>query len=484
MASRQIDGYAGRFCLVLAAFLILGSCTGNQPFRTNAATTCHDPQACERTIIEQHPGVNDRPGYDLAFVEFSERGNVFQRRHFDDVLNHVAEATDNGAAEPKKNALVIVFVHGWKNNASHENDNVKSFRKLLRQTAILTKNDNRRVIGVFVGWRGLSLNAGPLSELSYWDRKVVAHQVGKGGVTEFLMSLERIVIDDKDPNRNLFLIAGHSFGGAIVLTALSEVLLERVLEAEVIDKGVSDEDEGCLQGRPFGHGVALLNPAIEANEMLQLKEYVATNCFTSAQDRLMHVISSDADRATNVYFPLGQWFGVTLGWRQTDFERVFTDHNKEEKLVLLKESELDTIAVGNYTPFRTGRLRQAGDSADSWEYASCVERLDCIDADENIPHIPVKNHEPLAFIWTDEAYIGDHNDVFTDNVIAYLAAIVAEARNKLVLAAKGKGRKVELGPGLPEKCRPNAEKAYFEFGDCLAEYQKLFAGIPDEGVAQ
>ena len=45
---------------------------------------------------------------------------------------------------------------------------------------------------------------------------------------------------------------------------------------------------------------------------------------------------------------------------------------------------------------------------------------------------PCSSNEPLAFIHTDANFIADHNDVFNDNVAAYLAAIMAEARYKLL----------------------------------------------------
>ena len=63
-------------------------------------------------------------------------------------------------------------------------------------------------------------------------------------------------------------------------------------------------------------------------------------------------------------------------------------------------------------------------------------------------HIPVEHNEPLAFIQTDESFIADHNDVFNDNVSAYLAAIVAEARYKRILDDSA----VE-DPRLPPECR-------------------------------
>ena len=34
------------------------------------------------------------------------------------------------------------------------------------------------------------------------------------------------------PNRNLYLVTGHSFGGAVVLSALNEIFLERVADSD------------------------------------------------------------------------------------------------------------------------------------------------------------------------------------------------------------------------------------------------------------
>ena len=121
------------------------------------------------------------------------------------------------------------------------------------------------------------------------------------------------------------------------------------------------------ESRPFGHGVVLLNPAIEANEVFQLKELVAETCFVASQPRLMHVISSDADVATNKAFRIGQWLGVNLSWRQATLTRGF---NGTE--VQFQESDLDTITVGNFTPFQTGQLDRSNSTDSGWDYRSCV----------------------------------------------------------------------------------------------------------------
>ena len=337
-------------CSVLSiAGPILIGCTPNEAYRTALPASCTTPNCGDApdTFIEKHDG------YDLAYVEFTERGNVFHRGRMKDVLAHVAAQAEYDPSNPHKGVFTIVFVHGWKHNARTDDGNVESFRKLLRQLHDIAKKNSigtpRKFIGVYVGWRGLSVDLNPLTQATYWERKATAEQVAKGGVTELLLRLEREVIDDERPNRNLYLVTGHSFGGAVVLSALNEVFLERVAAATAENPG-----DDCVRSRPFGHGVVLLNPAIEANEVFQLKELVAETCFVASQPRLMHVISSDADLATNKAFRIGQWLGVNLSWRQTELTRGF---NGTE--VQFQKSELDTITVGNFPPFQTGQLKRS-----------------------------------------------------------------------------------------------------------------------------
>ena len=315
------------------------------------------------------------------------------------------------------------------------------------------------MIGVYVGWRGLSVDFGPFTNATYWERKAVAEQVAKGGVTELLLRLEREVIDDDRPNRNLYLVTGHSFGGAVVLSALNEIFLERVAAATAQKPG-----DDCVKTRPFGHGVVLLNPAIEANEAFQLKELVAETCFVPTQARLLHVISSDADLATNKAFGLGQLVGVNLTWQQARLMRQF-----DGRKVQFEESDLDMTTVGNFIPFQTGQLDHSDSTDSRWDYRSCIgQEVACIDRGQRGQHIPVQHNEPLAFIQTDESFIADHNDVFNDNVSAYLAAVVAEARYKRILDDSA----VE-DARLPAECQSD------NFGTCFDLYQKQFESVDD-----
>ena len=462
---------------VLLLAVAATACTHNDAYRTVEAVHCE--QGCDpMTYIEQHRD------YDLAFVEFSERGNVISRERMNQVLDFVGKQAKYDPARPDQGVLTVVYVHGWKHNARAEDTDVASFRDLLSDITELSKRaappsgdtmaPPRRVVGVYVGWRGLSIDWGePLTSISYWERKQTAEQVAKGGVTELLLRLEREVVDD-DPgrplNRNLYFVTGHSFGGAIVLAALNEVMLERIVS------GVPAKDEsGCVETRSFGHGVVLLNPAIEANEALQLKELVAESCFGPNQLRLLHVISSDADAATNKAFRVGQILGVNPRWKQRELHRKFGKNQ-----LLFQETDLDTITVGNFKPFQTGQLDRSASDPDGWDYTSCVgDEPKCLDEADRQQHIPVRPNEPLAFIQTDGAFIADHNDIFNHNVAAYLAAIVAEARYKLLTKAKQNPRHPEVEDArLPRDCRRS------DFGSCFDYFQRQFKELEEERMSQ
>ena len=467
-------------CAALLAIccLFMTGCAGNDAFRTDAPAPCPGVNCDNSSFLQDHT----HHGFDLAFVEFTERGNVFDRARMQTVLDKI-----EGYARSDQGVTAVVFVHGWKNNAHADNSNVFSFRELLKKTAALrARQDRRRLVGIYVGWRGMSLDAGLLTNLSYWERKEVAQQVGKGGVSELLLRLEHMLRDD-DPNKNIYLVTGHSFGGAIVLSSLNEILLERVADARSMD-------DGTVLTRPFGHGIALVNPAIEANEILQLKELISERRFHRHQPKLMHVISSKADRATDRLFYLGQLLGTGLTWKQKTLRRTFGEDDAR-----FEELDLDTTTVGNFLPFQTGYLTAAeknparqDDMPDdpyydgpkhcvtkaqdnSWDYVSYVwhkkpgDRDECIVPEEDAEgHVPAGPFEPLSFIRTDAAFSSGHNDVFNDNVAAYLAAIQSEGQYKLALETDR-----EPPRQGPKECRPIKGKT-FDFGACFQAYHRMF----------
>jgi len=139
--------------------LCLSACTANKQLRTEfVSDNClWGKTSCDNAVIERYLE------YDLAFVEFTERGNPYDRASIERVLNHIDQQakSDDGAA-------VFVFVHGWKHNAEHDDSNVVQFREFLSRAAENNVVGERKVIGLYLGWRGaFSTNC-----TKYWLRKI------------------------------------------------------------------------------------------------------------------------------------------------------------------------------------------------------------------------------------------------------------------------------------------------------------------------
>ena len=151
-------------------------------------------------------------------------------------------------------------------------------------------------------------------------------------------------------------MTGHSFGGAIVLSALKSFVLERVAAAAV-RKNPGDD---CVETRPFGHGVVLLNPAIEANKVFSCRER-RLDMFCS-QSGLGSWTSSVRTPMTRRMMRSAWPSGLrspSLRVKPRWSDKSMTGE------VQIQESDLDTIAVGNFIPFNTGQLNRLG-------YQSCI----------------------------------------------------------------------------------------------------------------
>ena len=450
---------------------VVAGCSPNTAYRTQSPTQQCPTAGCQAAVLEQHAA------YDLGFVEFTDQGNVFNRAHMDTVLNHIEQHNrdNNGAA-------VVVFIHGWHHNANPQDENLQGFRQLLERTAQLGITGKRRLIGVYVGWRGQTIDV-PLAEhLSFWARKNTAHNVGRGGVTELMLRIERSAAQantPQHPNHNLLVALGHSFGGLVLISSLNDVLLERVIDAKPLGHQACAADNAqqcgtCVQTDTFGHGIILLNPAIEANELLQLKEVVAAQqCYAKTQPKLLHVISSEADSATNIAFRAGQFLGVSVRSSELPLQRTY-----KGKTITLHERDLDTTTIGNYLPFRTGvslgnRARhpacQTGDKREEC-YIPCKDDARCLvrEADK-AQHIPVGTSEPLHFLYTDANFIKDHNDVFNADVGGYIVATVMESSFKRLSNPRN-------ATEIPLQCHKADED--FDFPRCFDYYKAQFEQSP------
>ena len=427
---------------------ILTACISNEPFHPIAKIQdCAQPSDCECANKDKACGISlveRHENYDLAFIEFTERGNFFSRSNSRYVYDFIISDRIKTLAGRKDGVAVVVFVHGWKHNAKATDTNVLDFKIMLERFAQNEVFGSRRIVGLYLGWRGLSVNLPGLKQLTFWDRKTVAEEVGSGGVTDVLSRLNLMLVTPQAEreemmrsgmpgaielaDKNSLLIIGHSFGGAIVMSALHDVYLNNILAAQRNRTSIDDLSV-CEKVEKFADGVVLLNPALEANRGFQLKE-AALECDFAKQPKLMHIISSDGDSATKYYFPIGQYLKTTLTWNQELLKQKVRGKDIE-----IHERDLDTITVGNLQHFRSGYLTQNKDKK-SWSYARCDEETpEALDkcgitnkkALKN--HLPYLANSPLSFIKTDDNFIENHNDVFNCKVQSYLTAIMLETQS-------------------------------------------------------
>ncbi len=247
----------------------------------------------------RHPVVSHvrHDGYTLLVVEFDDQGTAYEAAQ---MLALQAELDRLQGL----NAIILVFVHGWKHNARPLDPNLASFELVLEQTARAEQaarpEDRRPVLGVFVGWRGLSFYAGWLTNLTFWNRKTAALRVALGSVRELFGRLRN---HRRSSPGSVLIVAGHSFGGLVVFSALAQSLIE----IATFDTATSTEPS-------FANLVLLVNPAFEAARYLPIHLLVDGRQF-QRQPPVLVSITANNDEATGKAFPIGAWLGSR--WEHT-----------------------------------------------------------------------------------------------------------------------------------------------------------------------
>ncbi len=345
--------------LVFATFLIMRVADSGEPrpFRTawsgNGQPPSCDPNPGDSNRDRVELAIRDlcsnqiwerRSAYDLLFAEFTDQGLQFpegldgigeahrQIDHILDGLNRIESGSTNGIS-------LIVFVHGWRHNASYDDSNVQDFRKLLEAAAHAERETGYRVVGIYVGWRGQSSQIPGLEYLTFWGRKEAAARVAQGSTRELFNRLRNFrcarnrpsnpetrssrgfddcswtPTSDRPRARVNTVLAGHSFGAWILYNSLAGALLETVAHHH-------DADQHGPANLRYADLVVLLNPAFEASRFTPLHRISSRpTARESYQTPMLVSVTSENDKATHWLFPLGRYVNSLLERTVGDEER-------------------------------------------------------------------------------------------------------------------------------------------------------------------
>lgn len=426
---------------ILLSYIVLGGlsgCIAHTKYRSiylecQVQSVAH-AASCDRHAIQSHTSQGGA-NYMMGFIEFDDQGHLWDRAQMEAVLGKVEEAS--GSQE----LLMVVFVHGWKHSAAPGDSNVETFRATL---ARLSESDAqlrteahlppRRVVGIYLGWRGGSVSVPLAKELTFWARREAAQRVGHGGVTEVLSRLELVKQTKNlwDTNTRLVLV-GHSFGGAVVQAAVGQLLADRF---------VHTAGPPGVQSTVIGYGdlVVLINPAFEAGLFSSLSDLsAARGSYFPTQLPVVAVLTSEADWATRAAFPVGRWLS---SWTERDHSMRRFNHTAD-RLERISGSAAKITAVGHFAPYRTHRLypsdnqtRAAVRAAPPEQVARSVRKASSDwlsdEPGSKITFGPVTlerttnsaGRNPYMVAYVDKQLIHDHNDIDDPRIIQFIEQLI------------------------------------------------------------
>jgi hypothetical protein len=330
---------------------------------------------CRTTSIER------TANYTLFFLELDEQGRFYDRRQFESLVRHLNSLRDkppntgaNCPADPSASgdASVVTYVHGWRHNAKYGDWNVERVRRQLDAAAELERDKDRskypdcerQVIGVYLGWRGLSAVSGELHNkessgsvaekvLSLWelstvaDRKNTAHNMAVGSARELFGLLRAFQEHQNTPERRAercrtktseaadpafcksvrLAIVGHSFGGLIVYNAVAGQIIDSVVRGTFAKKSDSEfrcdatktNQVGSALVSSYADLILLINPAIEGARYEALHGAVNARAllekddpasFCPNQRPVLVSVTATGDIATRAFFPLVRIFNT------------------------------------------------------------------------------------------------------------------------------------------------------------------------------
>ncbi len=289
---------------------------------------------CVQPRLYRPDNIQPEKDYTLAFIEFDDQGELWSPSQ----MTRTTELIKRANNEAKQTSLVVVFIHGWQNNASpkqeqEEGKSLHGFKQLLSQIVETARINNPTsppsIIGVYLAWRGKSAHK-PFSGFTFWNRRRTATRIASGGsVSEVLTRI--VQTTNQNPEAKILLI-GHSFGGLLMEQAMSQYLVSSTVGAET---GQLDFPIDL---------VMLINPAsssLRAKQLIEVfargrtKVYQIDKKGKRYERPLMISVTSTTDVATRVLYPMGTSLGLIFTRFRTYGSEFCSPTAKQRKFYLL-----------------------------------------------------------------------------------------------------------------------------------------------------
>lgn len=413
-----------RHLAYLALILMISGCTQGTPYRTERDTP---PNA--RGVIEPVVPAPDNASEQecigkhrcLNVIEFDEFGNAESRSQFNNGLADAKRAAEN-------DGVVVVYLHGWHHNAKLNDTDITSFKTLLAGV-----RKDRQVAGIYVGWRGESIRSDtvlgyiPSYLVTFWGRKDTAHDIGNAGaVGELIRTLSDIRSHSKESR---LLIIGHSFGGAMLYSAMSDTVAEQIRR----------DCQRSVDFTPIADLVILVNPAIEAMRLRPLYSFARGFEYPSEQQPRLFIITTKADFPTRVAFKAGRHLGTLFKsypngtYKEQDVTAI-GHYRRYITHQMTAVTSCSTPAADFSLTSNTGAEPKKTCIAGQLELTRCDTRGDCEDvADDHYiergtagTHIP--HRFPIYNIRTTAEVIPNHTDIWGDPMQKLMLELIGEVQ--------------------------------------------------------
>ncbi len=416
--------------LLLVWSLAAIGCVSNRLYRKGEA-------AVENPAIlpAPKPGPASAEDFKLGFVEFDDMGELWEpcpslnagtECQLSRVLALIRNEKQGACATGNclRDVVVVVFVHGWKNNASPYNEshkNLYAFKNLLGQlarqekmTASTTGRPPRAYIGIYIAWRGQVL-AGDLFA-TFWNRRDAASRIAGPAFSEAIYRI--IAASKQDSPATKVIVVGHSFGARILENSISDVFVSLVLPNPAsgstgIGNPVSPADLIVY--------VNSANDSFRAKEMIELLKRSSVGVLRTPgkpSGPLFLSVTSEGDLATKMAFPIGQELSAfTKAFRRKEGGPGGSASPPQRKYF--------TRTPGHVSYLASHEIVIAGSDPANCDSANGIVRFYVA---ANCYELHAKNSR-----WNDSPYwvtevpraiIPDHSQVFTDAFVTMLKRLI------------------------------------------------------------